>query len=129
MLPHDLLNELLTLLDDAETYRTFAMSSHITSQLCRKDMVNAKKRFTMFRTDRLDKWYSLPDSTTHGPSWSSFHASYVVYLNGKREGLYWEWNGSYPTAGAYCTSHYQNGLLHGKYVRWHRKDCHVSCRW
>lgn len=115
MLPRDLLNELLTLLDDASTYRTFSLASRITSQLCRKNEVDAKKRFTVRHTHLTGKWCSLPNDTPHGPELSYCYLTYIVYLNGKREGPYWEW---YANEYRYVSSHYINGLLHGCRKMW-----------
>lgn len=121
MLPLDLLNELITLLDDASTYHVFALVSRITSKLCSKDVESAKKRFSMVSNYVDDNYcegmrYQLPDSTLHGPVLSYYHARYVVYLNGKREGPCWEWYGF--SKHRYCRCYFQNGLLHGKYERW-----------
>lgn len=114
MLSLDLLNELLTLLDDASTYHAIALSSRITSKLCQKNEVDAQKRFTMPQTNLSSKWYSLPNGTRHGPDYDGRYNSYSVYLNGKCEGPYWEWY----TGSRYCSCHYHYGLLHGKYVFW-----------
>lgn len=127
MLPLDLLNELLTLLDDASTYRAFALSSHITSQLCRKDVEVAKKRFTMFRTAGLSmwtaKWYCLPNAIPHGPNYDQEYQSYCTYLDGRREGRYDEWFTipSHPgeTFDKYVTCTYVHGVRHGRYVQWY----------
>lgn len=116
MLPLDLLNELITLLDDASTYQTFALASLITSQLCRKDEENAKTRFTMPQKNRTDKWYSLPNGTQHGPEWVSTRYNYAVYLNGKHEGPCWEWY--VPGGSRYHFCHWHNGILHGKWEWW-----------
>lgn len=115
MLPLDLLNELITLLDDASTYRTFSLASRITSHLCRKDEANAKKRFMMPQKDSDHAWYQLPDATLHGPNLSYLHACYVVYLSGRYEGPYWEWyTHIFKHSGSRCISaYYREGRLHG----------------
>lgn len=120
MLPQDLFCELLTLLDDASTYRTFALASCITFQLCQKDEPNAKKRFTMLQKDDIHTWYQLPNATQHGPELSYRHTYYVCYLNGKREGVYWEWFSYHfhPGGGRYVLAYYRNDYRHGIFKRW-----------
>lgn len=117
MLPLDLLRELITLLDDASTYRTFALASRITSQLCQKNIEAAKKRFTVFQTAWTAKWYQLPNSTLHGPNYDCDYQSYCTYLDGRREGRYDEWY-IFSSDPKYLTCTYVHGVRHGRYIQW-----------
>lgn len=120
MLPPDLLNELITLLDDASTYRSFALASHITSKLCQKGMIETKKRFTVRQKDGRHTWYSLPNSTRHGPDLSYLFTRYTNYLDDKLEGVFWNWYSHLytPGGGRFISTYYHKGLRHGTYKRW-----------
>lgn len=118
MLPLDLLNELITLLDDASTYRSFALASRITSQLCRKGTIKAKKTFGILKSNYHGWWYRLPDGTCHGPELNRVHQSYCIYLDGKREGRFEEWYNPTVIPSRYVTCWYREGTRHGVYTQW-----------
>lgn len=120
MLPLDLLNELLTLLDDASTYRSLALASRITSRLCLKDEDRAKNRFTMLRKDAMVDCYQLPDYTLHGPFLSYVFTRYGYYVNGECEGPSWEWYsyGFELGGGRFVSTYFHKGQLHGRYRKW-----------
>lgn len=83
MLPLDLLREMIGLVDDSETYRSFALASAITSKICLEQVEVAKRRFTVKHIIYLNALvddthinFSLPNGCLHGPMWNcALHVS------------------------------------------------------
>lgn len=93
MLPLDLLREMISLLDDAETYRSFALASTITSKICLEHVEVAKRRFSVEKMNNFSElpskirciYFILPDSSFHGPAIYVQRCSFHTYVDGVEE--------------------------------------------
>lgn len=95
MLTPDLLNELLSLVDDSSTFYSIALASKITVQLAERQTSIAKRRYSIWKYDELVRISYLPSGVKDGPYMHVM--KYYVRV---------------------C--HWNNGAVHGKFKEWHR---------
>ena len=71
MLPLDLLNELLGLVDDSSTFYSIALASKVTNRFAENQNSDAVRRYYVRRDSRENIWtevlFLLPNGVMHGP--------------------------------------------------------------
>lgn len=121
MLPPDLLNELLSLVDDSSTFYALALASKCTMRFAENQNVNAKRRYSI-RRDRLvnglpESSYLLPNNMLHGPILRTAIYKGVIWYTavmGLIHGIFSEWRKRVGNRTGMWT--YNHGFLDGLYM-------------
>lgn len=120
MLSHDLLRELISLLDDPLTFYNIALTCRATSKVC-----NAVKHIAWLSIRHCDvssyqstRWFTLPDGSRQGPHLDvqPGYVSFSMYYFDKQEGLHYQW---FINTGSYLRRVFVNGKRNGPATGWY----------